>query len=1265
MAYFRIRSIRNKIIASIMLVCVLTMTTGFAIVLVEDIGKIKRTMADQAAMVAKVIGESCVSAITFEYPENAEKSLALIGGLEGFENARVYRANGELFAAYDKNEQITPPLPGDQTILSREYKGRDLHLFEPIVYRGNTYGSIYLRVCPSFEAAIRARVVTMGGVLLGLLALCYLLASLVQRIISRPILELADTAEKISDEMDYSLRLENTNTGEMGVLFAAFNSMLDAIQQREVERSRAEGNLRFKEQVIESTTSCIATADLQGRITYGNPSFLKMFGILEPEEVLHKSLARFFVATEVFDRMLVSLGHQETWTLETKAKKLNGECFDAIISADTIRDSDDNLSSLVITIADISELRRASREMERENWLKSGQSAIYEQLRGEQDVFELAQNLLRGLKDHIDFQVGAIYVANDHQQLFLSGSYALNQESRIRDKCLFGEGLAGQAALDRRRIVVSNLPEEYILISSGMGRAAPRFLLAMPFIFENHVQGVLELGSFNEFKGIELELLERLTVSVAIAIHTAQSREQVQHLLEKTQAQSEELQAQTEELRTQQEELQQTNQELEEQRDDVKKKNEELEKARSLVEKKAADLEIAGRYKSEFLANMSHELRTPLNSIMLLSDVLMENRDDTLSEKHLEFVANIHEAGADLLDLINDILDLSKVESGRMDLVVEDIILSDLLATIERTFGPVSEEKGLPLITEISGNSPGRIRSDRQRIEQVLKNLLSNAFKFTDRGQVELVIEKPSGWLAKRLQDLDPDQAVAFTVRDTGIGIPEDKQALIFEAFMQIDGTTSRKYGGTGLGLSISREIAGLLGGELIVRSEPGEGATFTLVLPQDRTWDRSPPVLQDSPREDAPATSAGGRRPAAESGGGRNNLAKGARSILIIEDDPKFNDILHNLARERGFKTIIAEDGRTGLYFADYYRPSAVILDLGLPDMDGWEVLARLKKSLATRHIPVHIVSASEKKREAMKMGAVDFLKKPVSLEKLEKAFARIEDFLDKPVRNLMVVDNDQIELQAIEEMIGNGDVRISGASSGEEAVSRLLTDEYDCLILDLNLPDMGAEEFLARIKREESLHTLPVIVYTCRDLPEETERTLQSYAESIIIKSANSLERLLDETALFLHRVEASLPKRKREILHRLHDQGSTLQGKHILLVDDDMRNVFAISSILEDKGLTTTICKNGREALEALDRHPTIRLVLMDMMMPEMDGYQAMGEIRKQKRFEKLPIIAITAKAMVGDRFKCIEAGASDYLAKPIDRDKLLSMLRVWLY
>ncbi|OGV54629.1 MAG: hypothetical protein A2X49_09440, partial [Lentisphaerae bacterium GWF2_52_8] len=1245
----KIRSIRTKIIASIVLVCVLTMTTGFVIVLVEDIGKIKQTAANQAAMVATVIGESCVSAITFNYPENAEKSLRLIGALAGFENARIYTTNGELFAAYDKTEKIAGPNVKELK-RSREYIDGDLHLIEPIVYQDKSYGQIYLRVHPSFETAIRSRVVTMGGVLLGLLSLSYLLATLVQRIISRPILLLADTAEKISREMDYSLRLENTNTGEIGSLFDAFNSMLGAIQQREIERSRAESDLQFKERVIESTTSCIATADLRGLITYANPSFLKLFGVFRLDEVLNKSFSRFFVANEVFDRMLVSLTNQESWTMEIKAKKTDGTGFDAIISADTVKDSGDNQCSLVITVSDISELRRASREMELENWLKSGQGAIYDRLRGEQEVRGLADNLLRGLKEQIDFQVGAIYVAGEQRLLFLAGSYALHPTARVREKCRFGEGLVGQAALDRHTIMVSNLPEDYIRISSGVGEAAPRFLLAMPFIFEGRVKGVLELGSFNEFKEKELELLERLTATIAIAVHTAQAREQVQHLLEKTQAQSEELQAQTEELRTQQEELQQTNQELEEQRDGVKKKNDELEKARGLVERKAADLEIASRYKSEFLANMSHELRTPLNSIMLLSDVLMENRDGSLSEKHLEFVANINESGTDLLTLINDVLDLSKVESGRMELMVEDIFFADLLAGIERAFGPLSVEKCLPLITGIRENVVPNIRSDRQKIEQVLKNLLSNAFKFTENGQVSLFIDKPDARLMKSLPALDPERSVVFTVTDTGIGIPEDKQALIFEAFMQVDGTTSRKYGGTGLGLSISREIAGLLGGDLIVTSKPGQGSTFSLVLPRNLVgWEKiaPPPSMAALAGGDAARTPLTAKdddesaRTLCEARDDRNDLAKGDRSILIIEDDSKFNAILLELAHEQGFKAIIAEDGKTGLYFADYYHPSAVILDLGLPGLDGWEVMGRLKSNLATRHIPVHIISASEKKWEAMKMGAVDFLRKPVSIDKLERAFGKIGDFLAKPVRNLMVAGDNEGQIEEIKELIGNGDVRISGVKTGREAIEQLLVGRFDCLILDLNLPDMSGEELLTTIKNEESLHGLPVIVYTGKDLSYQEKVTLQSYAENIIIRGVNSLERLLDETTLFLHRVETSLCQTKREMLHRIHDQRSPLKGKHILLVDDDMRNVFAISSILEDKGMTITICKNGREALRALDEHPAARLVLMDMMMPEMDGYQAMGEIRKQKRFEKLPIIAITAKAMMGDRCKCIEA------------------------
>lgn len=1287
-----------------MFVCVLTMTAGFSIVLIEDITKTKQTMADQAALVAKIIGESCISAISFNYPEKAEQNLSLISTLPGFENAQIFNEKGELFATYDKHEKIASIPSLMRLEQSRQYLSSYLHLVEPIIYNEKNYGVIYLRVRSSIDSTIRSRVIIMGVVMISLMILSYLLASLVQKIISTPILQLAHTAEKISEETDYSIRLKNTNTGEIGILFSAFNSMLSVIQQRNIDRNMAEENLRFKEQVIDSTTSCIATADMRGFITYANPSFLKLFDQLSIEEILLKSFSRFFAESEVFNSMLTSLNSHESWTFETKARKKNGACFDAIFSADTIQDASGIPISLVITVSDISELRKTSREMELENWLKSGQSVLYDQLRGEQEVNQLAANILKGLKEYINFQVGTVYVANGYRELYLAGSYALHHARQLKEICMFGQGLAGQAALDKTKILVSNLPEDYIWINSGMGKAAPRFLIAIPFIYENSVKAVLELGSFDEFGQKELELLERLKTTIAIAIHTAQSREQVQQLLEKTQIQSEELQVQTEELQSQQEELrkvnqelkdktnvllksekrlqqqqeelQQTNEELEEQRDGINKKNEELEKARSLIEKKATDLEMTSRYKSEFLANMSHELRTPLNSILLLSDVLVENRDNSLSLKHVTFAENIHASGKDLLNLINDILDLSKIESGKMEILVEDVQLDKLLANMERLFEPVSREKGIPLLIEIHEDLPMNIKSDKQKIEQILKNLLSNAFKFTSSGSVKLTIEKSKPLVKRLFPSFDPETTTIFSVADSGIGISMEKQSVIFDAFVQVDGTTSRKYGGTGLGLSISKEIAKRLGGKLNLESKPGKGSTFYLALPQISPIDQEedlfleedpalprkatpylPPVLEKKSRTKLPVSEI------------KDDNAlifeDDKKLLLIIEDDPKFSSILKRVAHEEGFNTIVAEDGRTGLHFADYHNPSAIILDIALPDMDGWKILSKLKNNLSTRHIPVHIISASEKNREAMRMGAVDFLTKPVSLKKLEALFDNICKFISRPVRKLMVVEDDKVQMNAIMELIGNGDVKVTGVSTGKEAKERLLSEKYDCLILDLNLPDMPGEELLTTIRREESLLMIPVIIYTAKDLTNREKMILQESAESVIIKGVKSSERLLDETTLFLHRVDSSLSSNKREIIHRIHDQGSILEGKHILLVDDDIRNVFAISSILESNGLVLTTAKNGKEALSALKMNPSVNLVLMDMMMPEMDGYQAMIEIRNQKQFEKLPIIAITAKAMKGDRYKCIKAGANDYLAKPIDQDKLLSMMRVWLY
>ena len=960
-------------------------------------------------------------------------------------------------------------------------------------------------------------------------------------------------------------------------------------------------------------------------------------------------------------------------------------------------------------------LREMTEKNEKQNWLKTGQTEINDRMRSEQDISGLGRNIVTFLAEYLNAQIGAIYLAGDNNHLSLVGSYAYKKRKNLSNEFAFGEGLVGQAALEKENITLTDVPEDYIAVSSGLGEAAPNNIIVMPFMFDNEVKGVIELGSLYEFSDRNMDFLNLVSENIAIAVDSAQSRQQTQALLEKTQVQAEELQTQQEELRqaneeleeqtealkeseaglqAQQEELQQTNEELEEQTQlleeqkvNIKQKNMELEESRNLFEEKAKDLEITGKYKSEFLANMSHELRTPLNSILLLSKLLSDNKDHNLTEKQVEFAQTIQGSGSDLMNLINEILDLSKVESGKMELHLEDVSLQDIAETMKRNFKTVARENKLNLNIDVAQDLPAQIRTDRQRIDQVVKNLLSNAFKFTSQGSVALRICRPANGIDLSKSGLDQEKTIALSVSDTGIGIDKEKQKIIFEAFQQADGTTSRKFGGTGLGLSISRELAGFLGGELQATSKKGKGSTFTLYIPETLDGVQKAEGGRERQKAQRQKAEEGTRKPETRkekySTGSeqtdfkfqvsnkeyipddRKEISAGDKSILIIEDDPKFARILCDLSREKGFKTIVAENGETGLHFADYYRPCAIILDIGLPGMDGWAVMSRLKENSETRHIPVHFISAFDRSHDAMKMGAIGYLTKPVSMEKLEQVYEKIEHMISNPVKKLLVVEDDKAQRMAVAELIGSKDVLVTGVSTGEEANELLTTGNFDCMILDLSLPDMSGIELLSRMKNENALLHMPVIVYTGKELTKQEKAMLDEYAERIIIKDAKSPERLLDETTLFLHSVEEKLPEEKRKMLRMIHDKESILKDKKVLLVDDDMRNVFALTNILEDKGIKVLVGKNGKESLERLNENPDLDLVLMDIMMPEMDGYEATGKIRNQERFKKLPIIALTAKAMKGDRAKCIEAGANDYLAKPVDTDKLLSMLRVWLY
>jgi len=775
----------------------------------------------------------------------------------------------------------------------------------------------------------------------------------------------------------------------------------------------------------------------------------------------------------------------------------------------------------------------------------------------------------------------------------------------------------------------------------------------------------------------------------------------LKHSNSELEAQAQTLRTSEELLQTQQEELQQTNEELEErsrqleeQNRRVEIKNEEIELARAALEEKAEQLALSSKYKSEFLANMSHELRTPLNSLLILAKLLGDDPDGNLTEKQIEFSKTIYQAGSDLLGLINDILDLSKVEAGRMDVNVTEVLLAGELASLERAFTAGAEEKGLTFELDFGPGAPATVETDPQRLQQVLRNLLSNAFKFTEEGTVILRVAPadPSLQFAGEILS-HADEVVAFSVLDSGIGIAADKLRLIFEAFQQADGTTSRRVGGTGLGLSISREIARLLGGEIRVESALGEGSTFTLFLPK-RFVAHTPPGTGAELLRDLDAGMGTGtgrvdskREPGATNGGepaldlafdpallrpsevddDRERVEEGDRVVLIVEDDPDFARTELAIARERGFKGLVALRGDTGLALAREFRPDAIVLDMSLPGLDGWTVLDRLKRHPTTRHIPVHIVSGADEDQPALLAGAAAFIHKPATLEELQRVFAEIENFIDRDVRRLLVVDDDERQRQSIIELVGgDGDVEVVAVGSSEEALTVL--DEataFDCMVLDLKLPKMTGFDLLEKVKGDERFRHLPVIVYTGKELSRRDETKLKRYAETIVVKDARSPERLLDETSLFLHRVESKLPAEKRRMLEQLHNTESIFVGKKVLVVDDDVRNVFALTSVLEANGMEVIFAENGRDGIDCLSANPDVDLVLMDVMMPELDGYETTKAIREVPEFAKLPIIALTAKAMKGDRERSIASGASDYITKPVDTDQLLSLLRVWLY
>ncbi|HZG38681.1 MAG TPA: response regulator [Nodosilinea sp.] len=958
----------------------------------------------------------------------------------------------------------------------------------------------------------------------------------------------------------------------------------------------------------------------------------------------------------------------------------------------------------------VTNLRETIRANEEQRWLKSNLADLSQQLQGQRSLDHLANLVLTSVAPLVEAQQGLFYLldtAGEAPRLRLLSSYAYQERKHLSNEFALGEGLVGQCALEKQRILLTEVPGDYIRIRSGLGAAPPLNIVVLPILFEQEVKGVLELASFRRFSELQLTFLNETSAVAGVMINAIAAYMQTQRLLEQSQVLTEELRQQQEELlqsnqlleertqslqeselvlQQQQEELQQSNEELQQlneeleekaelletQKQRVERKNGEIERARQALEEQASQLEQSSRYKSEFLANMSHELRTPLNSLLILAQMLSTNSDGNLTDKQVEYSRTIHSAGADLLDLINDILDMAKIESGTMHVTVESLAFTAIQMELVRTFEPLAASKGLRFEIGLDAALPNTLSTDPRRLQQILKNLLSNAIKFTERGTVAVQV-LPVG-----------ESQVAFVVSDTGIGIAPEKQRSIFGAFQQADGTTSRKYGGTGLGLSISLQLAQLLGGVLELQSEPDRGSTFTLYLPlhytAPATDGAAPPVrLLDRPAlpEPAPALMAAGapaQRPLPplpdHLEDDRAQLLPAGQNtqdqvLLVIEDDPNFARILLEMARGQGFKVLIALQGQIGLAMAQQFRPNAITLDLHLPDMDGLAVLEQLKHDPATRHIPVHILTVNDQQQQEFQMGAIAHIQKPVSPEILTQTLIDIKQFVERRVRYLLVVEDDPVQAQSIIELIGGPEVTSTAVHTGEAALKALRSQPCDCIVLDLGLPDMNGFDLIEQIKQEPALVRLPIIVYTGQDLTEAEETHLRRLAETIIIKDVRSPERLLDETALFLHRVQANLPPGQQQLLEPLKHNEPALAGKKILIVDDDVRNVFALTSLLEQNDMEVVFAENGRDGIKTLQANTDVGLVLMDVMMPELDGYETTRLIRQQEQFRSLPIIALTAKAMQGDREKCIEAGASDYITKPIDTEQLLTLLRLWLY
>ncbi|MFL5241778.1 MAG: HAMP domain-containing protein [Gemmataceae bacterium] len=940
----------------------------------------------------------------------------------------------------------------------------------------------------------------------------------------------------------------------------------------------------------------------------------------------------------------------------------------------------------------IRNLKDTTQKNTEQDWLKTNLAKFSRMLQGQKDLVTVGRLILSELAPVVSAQQAVFYFldsSKESPQLTLLASYADKRQLTVGRQLDLGEGLVGQCALEKHKILITNTPPDYIRISSALGEAAPRGIIVLPVVFEGQVKGVLELASFENFNPTHLAFLDQLTESIGIVLNTIEANMRTEDLLKQSQSLAQELQSRQEELENTNQELQEKAGLLAHQNQEVERKNREVEQARQALEEKAKQLALTSKYKSEFMANMSHELRTPLNSLLILSDQLSKNAGGNLTTRQTEFAKTIHSSGNDLLTLINDILDLSKIESGTVILDIGELNLSGLHTFVDRTFRHVAEAKGLDFSIHFDSNLPKNITTDAKRLQQVIKNLLSNAFKFTQKGRVSLTVAPVTeGWTSDNDELNGAKSVLAFSVSDTGIGIVPEKQQIIFEAFQQADGSTSRKYGGTGLGLAISRELSRLLGGEIRLVSSPGKGSTFTLYVPSSYVVKKAvakPPAREarhfngeskeGTASNGAPLTllSSEPIDMAVDSnelqnivGDDRNNIEPGEPVLLIVENDLPFAKFLMEAAHDKGFKALVTSFGATALAMTRDHMPSAITLDICLPDIDGWRILERLKSDIQTRHIPISVISTEDARDRALQLGALSFVAKPVqNRETLERLLDNLKDFITRPVKNLLMVEQDSVRRDQMLKMVNRNDTETVSVANGQDALGILREKRIDCMILNPRLPDMAPDAWAEELKRDSLADHFSVIVYAEPELSDQEAGAIRKLSQVFPVRQIHSPERLLDQTALFLHSPISKLPKGKREVVERLYQTDKALAGKKVLIVDDDIRNIFALSSILEWHNMVILSAETGRDAIAQLQTQPDISVVLMDIMMPEMDGYETMRAIRQIPQFQDLPIIAVTAKAMKGDREKCIQAGAWDYLSKPVDGEQLLSVLRTWLH